>query len=211
MLTIQNQTEEVLVVYNKFFSVNIPIGKTVEIKKEQLKDDYRLFCRYFSDYGEEVMVNYGVKRGGIRRRLHMYYENMSTFPLVTMFLVKDLQTLCLKKELVDLRHIFIFKVVRLKKILGTSNNQNKKEEYLFLTANDKSRFLKLMRTSVFLLPVVAILLLVCVDCLFHKELDFMEKLMLIVFLLGVSILILDDVYHYFVARKWKCLGTQGDD
>ena len=205
MLTIQNQTEEVLVVYNKFFSVNIPIGETVEIKKEQLKDDYRLFCRYFSDNGEEVTVDYGVKRGGIRRRLHMYYENISTFPLITMFLVKDLQTLCLKKELVDLRHIFIFKTVRLKKISRTTNNESKKDEYLFLTANDKSRFLKLMRTSVFLMPVVAILLLVCVDCLFRKEFDFMEKLMLIVFLLGVSILILDDVYHYFVARKWKCL------
>lgn len=205
MLTIQNQTEEVLVVYNEFFSVKIPIGQTVEIKKEQLKDDYRVFCRYFSDSGEEVTVDYGVKRGGIRRRLHMYYENISTFPLSTMFIVKDLQTLCLKKEIVDLRHIFIFKAVRLKKISRATNNESKKDEYLFLTANDKSRFLKLMRTSVFLLPVVAILLLVCVDCFFRKEFDFMEKIMLIVFLLGISILILEDVYHYFVARKWKCL------
>lgn len=205
MLTIQNQTEEVLVVYNKFFSLNIPIGETVEIKKEQLKDDYRLFCRYFSDNGEEVTVDYGVKRGGIRRRLHMYYEKISTFPLITMFFVKDLQSLCLKKEIVDLRHIFILKAVRLKKISRTTNNENKKNEYLFLTANDKSRFLKLMRTSVFLLPVVAILLLAYVDCLFRQEFDFMEKLMLIVFLLGISVLILDDVYHYFVARKWKCL------
>lgn len=203
MLTIQNQTEEALVVYNEFFSMNIPIGETVEIQKEQLKDDYRLFCRYFSDNGEEVTVDYGVKRGGIRRRLHMYYENISTFPLITMFFVKDLQTLCLKKEIVDLRNIFIFKSVHLKKISSTTNN--KKDEYLFLTANDKSRFLKLMRTSVFLLPVVAILLLACVDCLFRQEFDFVEKIMLIIFLLGISILILEDVYHYFVARKWKCL------
>ena len=205
MLTIQNQTEEVVVVYNEFFSVKIPNGETVEIKKEQLKDDYRLFCCYSSACEEEVTVDYGVKRGGIRRRLHMYYENVSTFSLSTLFFVKDVQTLCLKKEIVDLRHIFIVKTVHLKKISRATNNGRKKDEYLFLTANDKSRFLKLMRASAFLLPVVAILLLVCVDCLFRQEFDLMEKLMLIIFLLGISILILDDVYHYFVARKWKCL------
>ena len=87
MITINNQTERVIVVYNSSFSADIPIGKTVEIEPSQLGGDSKLFCRYFSDCGEEVTLDYGVKESGWfgRRKIALYYENESTFSLVTAY------------------------------------------------------------------------------------------------------------------------------
>jgi len=203
MVTIRNQTEKVIAVWNAHFSAEIPIGETAEIEKEIFKDDCKLFCRYFSAKGEEVTVDFGATRGGIRNRLHIHYENESTFPLVTAFEVEDNQVFCLKEESVCLRHILLFKTVRLKKITVVQGARSGKEEYLFRDENSKRRFIKLMRISVFLLPIAAVFLLTGFFCLFSNEFDVMQKIISSIFCGGISLLILEDVYYFFSARKWR--------
>lgn len=207
MLTIQNETEKVLVVYNTLFSKNIPIGENIEIKSELLQGDDKLFCRYLYARGEEETVEYGIEREKIRRRLYINYERISTFPLVTVFSTKNMQTLCLKEESIPLRYISLFKTVRLKRIIMETNNQM---EYLFLDTQSKSRFLKLMRRALLFLPLAIIFLLVCIEYLVRPEFDWMEKTMMIFALLSVSFMIFRDVYYYFKGRKWKCCDKTGD-
>lgn len=205
MIIVDNQTKRVVTIYNTNYSVDIPIGETVEIDTEQLGNDGNLFCRYFSANGEEISVDYGIKRGGIRRRMHGYYENESAFSLVTLFQVKDGQSFCLKEESVSLRQILLFKVVRLKKISVMSSSGNVKSENLFYDALSKRRFLSLMRMSAFLLPVAAILLLIGAVGLFNNEFDLMEKLMITGFLGVCSLLIFEDAYYYFIGKRLKIL------
>ena len=80
-----------------------------------------------------------------------------------------------------------------------------KEEYLFRDENSKRRFIKLMRISVFLLPIAAVFLLTGFFCLFSNEFDVMQKIISSIFCGGISLLILDDVYYYFSGRRWKSL------
>lgn len=207
MLTIQNQTEKVLVVYNTLFSKIIPIGENIEIKSEQLQGEDKLFCRYLYVGGKEETVDYGIKQTKIRRRLYIYYERIATFPLATVFSTKNMQTLCLKEELIPLSITSIFRTVHLKRIITETNNQM---EYLFFDTQSKSYFLKFMRRALLFLPVALILLLGCIDCLVRPEFDWMEKTMLILAFLSISFMIFRDVYYYFKGRKWKCLENTGD-
>ena len=206
MITIQNQTERVIVVYNRSFSVDIPIGKTVEIEQDQLGGDSKLFCRYFSDRGEEVTLDYGVKDSGWlgRSKVTLYYENESTFPLVTAFEAEEGQEITLEENFVSLRILFL-KTVRLRKLTQTKKKAGTKEEYLFQEEKSKKRFLKLMRISALLLPLAVILSLAGVFSLFSPDFSIGQKAVTVIACAFVSWFLFEDGYYYFAARKWKIL------
>ena len=202
MITIQNETGEILVVHNSFFSMDIPIGKTVEISSEQLCGDFTIFCRFFGSFDEEQSEDYGFKRSTIRKRWYAYYEHISTFPLATQFTVKDGQTLKLKKQTDDKLFYLLFKIARLKKIIRETGQE---EKHLFYTTDSKRRFRRLMRFSLLFLPIAIILAICGIWLLFQKEYDWMEKLMGTGFSLAIALVIFWDVYTYFSTRKWDCL------
>ena len=206
MITVKNQTERVIVVYNRSFSVDIPIGKTVEIEQDQLGGDSKLFCRYFSDRGEEVTLDYGVKESGWlgRSKVTLYYENESTFPLVTAFDAEEGQDICLEEEFVSLR-ILLIKSVRLRKLTQTKKKAGTKEEYLFQEEKSKKRFLKLMRISALLLPLAVILSLAGVFSLFSPDFSIVQKAAAVIACAFISWFLFEDGYYYFAARKWKTL------
>ena len=156
MITIKNQTEKVIVVENQHVHIEIPIGETVEIPKEKLQGDDYLFCRFFSARGEKTTVDFGMKNDGLNKRWYAYYENKSSFPMVTKLPIGNRDTLYLKEEMVDLRVILLFKVVVLRRITAASDQEPSNEEYQFFNVRDKKRFAKLMRKLLFFLPIALI-------------------------------------------------------
>ena len=204
MITIKNQTERVIVVESGLFSIDIPIAQTVTIEKECLSEDGRVFCRYFSNRGEETSVDYGVRESGMlgQKKLTVYYDNESSFPMVTSFLVKDGQNIVLKEWFVTL-FPHLFKTVRLRKLTRASNKFSDKEEYLFQEAKSKKLFLRRMRMSVFLLPLAAVLSLAGILGLFDSSFTVAQKVSTLLVCAALSWLIYDGAYYYFAARKWK--------
>lgn len=204
MITIQNQTERVIVVYNDAFSAEIPIGETVTLEKEQLGDTGKLFCRYFSDRGEEIIRDFGFKQNEIwsRHRLTLHYENISAFRMVTAFDLQDGQTVTVKDSVVRLQP-YPFKTVHLYKPTQMEKKKGCREEYFFQDETVKKRFLKLMRVSTFFLPLALFIMAFVVYCLFSSQLAVGGKIASAVICCAVSGFIFYTAYYYFAARKWK--------
>lgn len=204
MITIKNHTERSIIAYNNSYSVKIPFGKSVNIKEDDLKNDFVLNFKYvFFEEGKDE-IDYGIEQGGLRKSVYAYVEYKSIFPIITTVDVTDIKDLTLDADDVKLRMLLIFKTVTLKRIackvngITCSNIKN-----MFLNSKDKKRFTKLMRNScMFTTPIAFILLIYGISVVFDNS-DFIEKATVMFFILCIAAVSFMDLYYAIVTKKWS--------
>lgn len=204
MTIISNHTEDIVVIYNNVFSTNLCANATVDISEDVLNKNSELHFRFLGAKETYKKIDCGLEKGGIRKRSYFKYEVQSHIPIEAVLNVKNIAKVVLEAETISLRKLLLFKTIYIKKILcKCMPSELGKTQYLFLNIEDKRHFLKMMRLGCAVtFPAALLAIVIMILELFSSD-TFMEKMTVLFFLLGFTIVALEDFYYTVKASKWE--------
>lgn len=199
MLTIQNNTDAVVVVYNTHYSYKLAPNDTLQIDG----DEPTLHFRYLSFDQTRTETKTGLERGGLHRRAYFTHEKQSQIPVITTIQTPGITEITLETDDVSLRKLLLFRTVCLKRIACKMEQEDIKATYSFFSKEDKKLFLKQMRWgTAFTFPAALVAIIGLVGEWCYSKDSIVAKLTVSLFLLGFIVVALEDFYYTVCAAKW---------
>lgn len=200
MLTIKNNTDRVVTVYNGYFQKEIPINEAISIPDDEMQNDHTLKIKYFSLKSEQADTNIEIKRD-FRRKIGVDLYNDSQFPIVTAVNAQNKAELTIEEDDTPLPFLALFfKRATLKRLYCPKLPI---AQSLFCNATDKKQLLRLLRWELLFMIPFAILLVLATVVFWIERIEM--TIAIVSSVLTILFVFCDcwNIYYYRSARKWR--------
>ncbi|MBQ7848084.1 MAG: hypothetical protein IJX08_04815 [Clostridia bacterium] len=207
MLTIQNNTENVVVVHCASAQKEIAIGKSESFSDEELSHERLLEIKYFSLKKERKDTVVDVNKG-VRKSVTVDIYNESLIPTGLLYDAKGSSSLILSKNDTSLFFLFCFwKRFALKGIAIREENESTQKPpkgvRFFYEEKHKKKILAYLLVDFFLTLLLALGLLTSVLWMLLSSMDGGAILWVGIFTLLVGALAGSHLYHFVKMKEWK--------
>ena len=207
MLTIQNNTGNVVVVRCANAQKEIAIGASGAFSEEELALERLLDIKYFSLKKERKDTVVDVSKG-VRNSVTVNIYNESLIPVGLLYDASDSRSLILTSSSVSLFFLFCFwKRFALKGIKAAEENERtkqiSKETRFFYEEQHKKKILAYLLADFILTLLLFIGLLITVLWMLLSAMSSGEALWLGIFALLAGALAVSHLYHFVKITKWK--------
>lgn len=171
MITVNNNTENVVVICNRYCRKEIPIGKSVVFSDNDISGDYLFEVKYFSLRGEKTHLEASTKsRSG---KTYSFAIHESRFPLTATVRFKDGSVIDLndtEKNVITVP--LFFKRILLNSVSCVENgNKRVAAQYSYANKKDKISFLCMLSAVLLFLLVISSCLMATSFIAIHKGIE----------------------------------------
>ncbi len=202
MITLKNNTERVVVLYNDSFRREIPIDGTVSFEESELGTDKTVSVRYFTENNSDGGWNIDVERKFTgAKRVRFFYKRK--IHLVSTFDLSDNLEYTLERNSDTLPTIvLLLNRMAVEKIGLAADGRTVRPRVLAPSSEECRRKLRVMMLAelLILLPITVILFIATLQMFFDESEVGVKIIGALVTLLAVFICF-DDLYYYRIAKK----------